>query len=304
MSNESCIACGTAFDPLRRKQGGGTTKLYCSPKCRSRIWARENKDKRKISVAKYDAKPEVKLRKRGDAQFWVSSKPEYKFNNRLKQYGLTRQAYETLLTRQQNACAGCGTSFAKVRVCIDHDHGTGKVRGLLCDACNTGLGMCKESAATLYQLSAYLELDRSKPVIYLVGSLRNPEITNIGNKLRDSGFEVVDNWMAAGPIADDSWQEYSNKRGRSYVEALRSREARHVFHFDKAYLNLSDIVVLAYPAGKSAHMEFGYALGRGKQGYILVDTEQERYDVMLQFANQGVFLSIDDLIKELKLKST
>lgn len=235
----------------------------------------------------------------------VAAKPSQARWHKQKNYSLSRLDFENLLLRQQHKCCGCSATLdGGRRTHVDHDHKTGRVRGLLCGHCNAGLGFLKDSAATMYQLSAYLELDRSKSVIYLVGSLRNPAITDIGNKLRDSGFEVVDNWMAAGPIADDSWQEYSNKRGRSYVEALQSREARHVFHFDKAYLNLSDIIVLAYPAGKSAHMEFGYALGRGKQGYILVDTEQERYDVMLQFANQGVFLSIDDLIKELKLKST
>ncbi|MCI0526606.1 MAG: hypothetical protein L0Y56_04020, partial [Nitrospira sp.] len=62
---------------------------------------------------------------------------------------------------------------------------------------------------------------RSKPVVYLIGSLRNPEIPHIGNRLREKGFEVFDDWFAGGKIADDEWQAYETVRGTSYRQALR-----------------------------------------------------------------------------------
>jgi hypothetical protein len=60
----------------------------------------------------------------------------------------------------------------------------------------------------------------------------------------------------------------------------------------------ADAAVLLAPAGRSAHLELGWMLGQGKRGYVLLDGEPERYDVMLRFAT-GVYLDIDALIKEL-----
>ena len=120
--------------------------------------------------------------------------------------------------------------------------------------------------------------------VYLIGSLRNPEIPLLGNRLRTLGVEVFDNLFSAGKIADDSWQEYSNIRGHTYEEALNSYEAKHVFEFDLHHLNRSSVGVLAMPAGKSGHIEFGYLVGQGKPGFVLFDAVPERYDVMYQFA--------------------
>ena len=127
------------------------------------------------------------------------------------------------------------------------------------------------------------------PVIYLIGSLRNPEIPFIGDQLRLRGFEVFDDWFAAGPIADDSWQEYEKGRGTSYEQALKNYAARHVFAFDLHHLNRADMAVLALPAGKSGHLELGYMAGRGKPTYILFDKEPERWDCMYQFADDVYF---------------
>lgn len=138
----------------------------------------------------------------------------------------------------------------------------------------------------------------SKPVIYLIGSLRNPEMPKIGNYLRDVGFEVFDDWFAGGKIADDEWQAYEKSRGRSYPEALKGYAAKHVFEFDLHHLKRSDIVVLVLPAGKSGHLELGWALGQGKAGYVLMPEEPDRWDVMYQFAN-GVFFDIEELGKTL-----
>lgn len=137
------------------------------------------------------------------------------------------------------------------------------------------------------------------PIIYLIGSLRNPEIPKIGVLLRDSGFEVFDDWFAGGPIADDSWQEYEKSKGVSYDDALKGFAARHVYDFDKYHLDRADIGVLVLPAGKSGHLELGYMIGKGKPGYVLFDEEPPRWDVMYQFAN-GVYFNPDDLGIELQ----
>jgi len=134
--------------------------------------------------------------------------------------------------------------------------------------------------------------------IYLIGSLRNPSVTSLAERLRKAGFDVFDEWMAAGPEADDYWQKYSDNRGHDYREALKGYAAQHVFEFDKFHLDRCDGSILLLPAGKSGHLELGYTIGRGKPGYILFDKTPDRYDVMYNFATD-VFFSEDALILEL-----
>ena len=137
------------------------------------------------------------------------------------------------------------------------------------------------------------------PIIYLIGSLRNPEIPHIGNRLREIGFEVFDDWFAPGKIADDEWQAYETVRGHSYKQALRGYAANHIFDFDHHHLNRADIGLLVLPAGKSGHLELGYLIGQGKPGYVLFDAVPERWDVMYQFAT-NVFFNLEELLDGLK----
>lgn len=55
-------------------------------------------------------------------------------------YGLTMEQYDQLLAAQDNACAVCKNKFDKLWPCIDHDHQTMQIRGILCVKCNTGIG--------------------------------------------------------------------------------------------------------------------------------------------------------------------
>lgn len=133
-------------------------------------------------------------------------------------------------------------------------------------------------------------------IIYLIGSLRNPAVPELGNALRQIGHEAFDDWHAAGPIADDEWQRYSKERGQSYKEALRGYAAQHVFQFDLRHLNRADAGVLVLPAGKSGHLELGYLCGREKPTYVLFTEEPERWDVMYNFATE-VFFDKQSLIE-------
>jgi hypothetical protein len=135
--------------------------------------------------------------------------------------------------------------------------------------------------------------------IYLIGSLRNPKVPQIASQLRKVG-EVFDDWYAAGEIADDSWQAYEKARGHSYPEALDGFAAKHVYGFDYLHLIQADIGVLVTPAGKSGHLELGFLIGRGKPGYILMDQEPDRWDVMYKFAS-GVYFKLEELMWKLQL---
>ena len=74
------------------------------------------------------------------------------------QFGITIDDYETLLEKQKGLCAICGKSNngARKYFTIDHDHETKKVRGLLCNQCNTGIGMLGDSAEIVIKAAAYL----------------------------------------------------------------------------------------------------------------------------------------------------
>lgn len=121
--------------------------------------------------------------------------------------------------------------------------------------------------------------------VYLIGSLRNREVPLLGNWLRDQGINVFDDWHAAGPEADDHWQAYERARGRTYEQALAGAVAQNAFNFDKRHIDASTAAVLVMPAGKSAHLELGYAAGAGKATAILLVEEPERFDLMYNFAN-------------------
>ena len=131
-------------------------------------------------------------------------------------------------------------------------------------------------------------------IIYLIGSLRNKRVPIIANKLRELGYEVFEDWYSAGERADDCWKEYEQGRGHTYIEALHGLAADHIFRFDLLHLNRADTAVLLLPAGKSGHLEFGYMIGQGKRGYILLDSV-DRWDVMYKFAT-GIFADLDSLI--------
>lgn len=75
----------------------------------------------------------------------------------LDKYGITREEYFALKEAQHGCCAICGREPKTRRLAVDHDHATGKVRGLLCAACNMGLGAYRDDIAMLRRAIAYLE---------------------------------------------------------------------------------------------------------------------------------------------------
>jgi len=136
-------------------------------------------------------------------------------------------------------------------------------------------------------------------VIYLMGSLRNPEIPRVAQVLRDAGHTVYDDWYAVGPEADTYWQAYERERGRNMIGALKGWHAEHVFENDKQHLDEADTGIMIAPCGRSGHLELGYLVGCGKKTYILLNEDPDRYDIMYKFAD-GVFLDLDALVMELK----
>lgn len=71
-------------------------------------------------------------------------------------YGITPEDFEEMLKKQDGRCAICGIQY-HLTLHIDHDHTNGRVRGLLCNNCNRGLGHFKDSMDLLLKARSYLE---------------------------------------------------------------------------------------------------------------------------------------------------
>lgn len=134
--------------------------------------------------------------------------------------------------------------------------------------------------------------------VYLIGSLRHTRVRDVGHELREAGHEVFDDWHACGPDADVLWRDYEIERGRLFRQALTAPFATHAFQFDLTHIQAAEVGVLVLPAGKSGHLELGYMLGRGQRGYILMDGEPERWDLMYLFAH-GVCFNTTELMEKL-----
>lgn len=82
-------------------------------------------------------------------------KAKHHRNKLITFYKMRPEDYERMLTEQEGQCACCGRIPDKL--VIDHDHATGEVRGLLCYACNTGIGLLRDSPSTLDLAKDYLQ---------------------------------------------------------------------------------------------------------------------------------------------------
>jgi hypothetical protein len=74
-----------------------------------------------------------------------------------KAYGISVEEYNSMLNKQNGRCAICRNSPDNKRLCVDHCHVTGRVRGLLCQKCNRGLGLFKDNTDSLFSAIKYLK---------------------------------------------------------------------------------------------------------------------------------------------------
>lgn len=124
----TCKYCGGEFETLQLKANTGKEK-FCSRECYN-LYRRENSTDLKERNILYQKKTK---------------------------YGLTEEKYKELFIEQDNKCSICGTPFEDTKAFVDHDHKTGKVRGLLCTQCNTLLGMAKDNTEILDAAIQYLK---------------------------------------------------------------------------------------------------------------------------------------------------
>jgi len=126
-----------------------TEKLTYSSRCKSCVSERQKvyyrEENKQIRLAR-QAKPEYQLYIR-----------KYRLKNK---YGISLEEYDALLKEQQYRCAICLCNVPSKKyhkyLAVDHDHKTGKVRGLLCSNCNRALGFLKEQITTIQNMITYI----------------------------------------------------------------------------------------------------------------------------------------------------
>jgi hypothetical protein len=98
-------------------------------------------------------------------------KAEGRRSHYLRTYGLTEDQLRAILADQMGVCAICLSPRPQH---VDHDHRTGRVRGILCFACNAALGQMKDQPQVLRRAVDYLEGNAWKPTLVAPGAYRLP----------------------------------------------------------------------------------------------------------------------------------
>jgi 5-methylcytosine-specific restriction endonuclease McrA len=135
---------------------GGVRKFakFCIP-CAKEQWLAWKRDTDKRHYIKNKVSEE-----------WATQRREKLIKNSLKRkFGIDEQTYKKMLAEQGGVCACCGNPEIRIdprtgnplSLAVDHDHQTGKIRALLCSACNISFGLLNESPERIRYLLQYAE---------------------------------------------------------------------------------------------------------------------------------------------------
>lgn len=91
---------------------------------------------------------------------WTRKTPQERREYRIKHlYKISVEEYDAIHDAQNGVCAICGRTSEGKKLAVDHCHSTGLVRGLLCTACNVGLGLFRDDLVLLAKAMQYLQND-------------------------------------------------------------------------------------------------------------------------------------------------
>jgi len=178
VTERTCLCgCGRTFVPTNH----GSDRLYfdrlCQRRAKQRLYNKTHPEQRQKNWLKYSAKHrdtlcektrsryETNLDRERKRSLEKARRPESRNLHYVRNYGISLEEYERLLNEQGRRCRICRTDDpgTQRRNCskppsfaVDHDHRTGKVRGLLCERCNRGLGQFRDNAGILKAAISYL----------------------------------------------------------------------------------------------------------------------------------------------------
>lgn len=154
-------------------------KIYCSNKCKSKYNYYNSKTIRKKALELYhkkyinkklsegiesynkylERKKVIEYYKQNPTPHNIRYKNHHFKHQIKKKYNLTLEEYNNILLKQNNLCVICLNKFTDIprSKAVDHNHKTGKVRGILCSNCNILLGHCNDNVTILQNAIKYLE---------------------------------------------------------------------------------------------------------------------------------------------------
>lgn len=145
-------------ESLQRSPRQYTPEQRAAAVQRTKQWGKDNPERaaelRRATVRRYTAKHPERVKQR--FRKWVLR----------TKYNITWEQYHEMLEAQGGCCAICETDKPEGRgQCfhVDHDHKTGRVRGLLCTNCNNMLGRAKDNPALLRKGASFLEAHQLTP---------------------------------------------------------------------------------------------------------------------------------------------
>lgn len=153
--------CGNLIPP-KLKHKGGPQKKYCSRKCSSEFWQKQNPEKANAKSLRHYWKHRESRLELG--RKWRANNREkhrklvrdWRAARRWAKYGLSNEQFDTLIKQQSGKCAVC-QSIPNDGLKVDHCHNTGIVRGLLCNPCNKALGFLRDDPVRIRELAEYIE---------------------------------------------------------------------------------------------------------------------------------------------------
>lgn len=136
-----CKGCNNTFSTANKK------RKFCSKTCYHFHWYRQ---------------PGKKLEKYNQSIKWHKENPVLAVDKQLRhKYGISLDKFLEMSASQDHKCKICLLPCSvKPKLSVDHCHGTGKIRGLLCDRCNKGLGSFRDNEQSLVNAANYLKESR------------------------------------------------------------------------------------------------------------------------------------------------
>lgn len=117
--------------------------------------------------ARQQERPEYReYHNRKGREHYASNKDRHRSTTFARKYGITLADRASMIMAQGGLCPICLELLSStiVNTCVDHDHDTGKVRSILCKACNTGMGQFSDNPELLRKAAEYIEAHRPASV--------------------------------------------------------------------------------------------------------------------------------------------
>jgi hypothetical protein len=159
MVNKICLSCN-----LSKLQSEFNGRLLKCKECQSQ----DDKNRYLNDPEIFRTRAKEHYRNREDKAIVIGRSRQQRLSNperhndskRKSLYGITREQYDKMKVQQDFKCAIClrSESESSIKLCIDHNHNTNKIRGLLCHDCNKGIGFLKDNQTILQNAINYLAI--------------------------------------------------------------------------------------------------------------------------------------------------